>query len=144
MGDLETRKLLNRVSGQLNGGDFQNLKHLCRDKIPFGDLERAKQPNDLFTYMFQRRLIRPGSLAFLENLLSCVGRCDLAAMIRSSGGDSSMEPESGLVTPSSMANKEFLRLLNGLSDELTRDNVDSLKFIADLPGRFSSRINLLQ
>ena len=65
-------------------------------------------------------MISPGNLSHLERLLT------------PSGNDTTMETESAM--SSNPVDKSYRAFLMKLSDELTRDNVDSLKFVADLPG----------
>ena len=83
--------------------------------------------------MLQKRLIRPENLSFLEGLLNQIGRADLAGKIQSSGRDVTMQTESALGS-NSVVDRNYRTLLMKLSDELTRDNVESLKFVANLPG----------
>ena len=82
--------------------------------------------------MLQKRLIRPENLSFLEGLLNQIGRADLAGKIQSSGRDVTMQTESAL--GSNSVDRNYRAFLMKLSDELTRDNVESLKFVASLPG----------
>ena len=56
----------------------------------------------------------------------------LAGKIQTNGNDTTMETESAV--SSNPIDKSYRAFLMKLSDELTRDNVDSLKFVADLPG----------
>lgn len=128
----ETNRILYRISNEMRGQDLQNMKHLCHGQIPLGDLEKSTSPSALFQIMLQRRLISPGNLSHLDRLLDQIGRADLARKIQTSGNDTTMETESAV--SSSSADKNYRAFLMKLSDELTRDNVDSLKFVADLPG----------
>ena len=130
--ERETNTILYRISNELRGFDLQNLKHLCHGYIPLGELEKAQASNDLFRVMLQKRLIKPGNLNFLVNLLNQIGRADLAGKIHTSGGDATMQTESAL--GSNPLEGNYRGFLMKLSDELTRDNVESLKFVANLPG----------
>lgn len=115
----------------MRGQDLQNMKHLCHGQISLSDLEKSTSPSALFQIMLQRRLISPGNLSHLDRLLDQIGRADLARKIQTSGNDTTMETESAV--SSNPADKSYRAFLMKLSDELTRDNVDSLKFVADLP-----------
>ena len=126
--------ILYRISNELRGLDLQNLKHLCHGRIPLGELEKAQSSTDLFRAMLQKRLIKPGNLSFLANLLNQIGRADLSGKINTSGGDVTMQTESALA--SSPLQGSYRAFLMKLSDELTRDNVESLKFVANLPGMY--------
>lgn len=134
--EIETNIILHRISNELRAHDLQNLKHLCHGRIPLGELEKAKTSNDLFRIMQQKLLIRPGNLNFLESLLKQVGRADLAGKIQISGGDVTMQTESALPSNPSEAGASYRGFLMKLSDELTRDNVESMKFVANLPGMY--------
>jgi len=132
--DKETNIILFRISNELRLFDLQNMKHLCHGRIPLGELEKAQTSNDLFRIMLQKRLIKPGNLNFLEDLLNQVGRADLASKIQTSGGDVTMQTESAI--PTNPLEGSYRGFLMKLSDELTRDNVESMKFVADLPGMY--------
>ena len=121
--------------------DLQNLKHLCHGHIPLGELEKAQTSSDLFRILLQKRLIRPGNLAFLEGLLNQIGRADLGGKIQTSGGDNTMQTESAF--PRSPLEGSYKGFLMKLSDELTKDNVESLKFVADLPGMFHCYLDIV-
>ena len=67
-------------------------------------------------------------------MLKQIGRADLAKKLQPDrGADTTMETEAGLRRNSLEAN--YRGFLMTLSDELTKENVESLKFIADLPCR---------
>lgn len=84
-------------------------------------------------------LIRPGNLDYLESMLDKIGRADLARKIQTSGGDRTMQTESGLPSNPLVA-VNYKGFLLTLSDELTQDDVDALKFIADLPSGIDEKI----
>lgn len=130
----ETNRILYRISNEIRLQDLQNLKHLCHGRIPLGELEKAQRGSDLFQIMLQKRLISPENLIFLEDLLNHIGRADLAGKIQSSGRDATMQTESALTSGSSV-DRNYRAFLMKLSDELTRDNVEALKFVANLPGK---------
>ena len=134
MAEGELNSILFILSNGMRAHDLQNLKHLCHGKIPLGDLEKAQSARDVFRIMRQKLLIRPGKLDLLESMLKQIGRADLAKKLQSGGGaDTTMESEGALRRNSLEGNnREFLMTL---SDELTKENVESLKFIADLPCR---------
>ena len=133
----ETNLLLYRISNEMRAYDLQNLKHLCHGQIPLGELEKAQSSNDLFRLMSHKRLIRPGNLSVLVNMLTRIGRADLAAKINTSG-DATMQTESAMapVVTSGPMQGSYKVFLMKLSDELTKDNVESLKFVANLPGMY--------
>lgn len=130
----ETNRILYRISNEIKLQDLQNLKHLCHGRIPLGELEKTQSGSALFQIMLQKRLISPENLTFLEELLTQIGRADLAGKIQSSGRDGTMQTESAL-TSSSSVDRNYRAFLMKLSDELTRDNVEALKFVANLPGK---------
>ena len=135
--ERETNLLLYRISNEMRAYDLQNFKHLCHGQIPLGELEKAQTSNDLFRSMLQKRLIQPGNLSVLANMLTKIGRADLAAKINTSG-DATMQTESAMVpvAASGPMQGSYRGFLMKLSDELTKDNVESLKFVANLPGMY--------
>ncbi|XP_074625238.1 caspase-8-like isoform X2 [Acropora palmata] len=139
MAEGELNSILFILSNGMGAHDLQNLKHLCHGKIPLGDLEKAQSARDVFRIMRQKLLIRPGKLDLLESMLKQIGRADLAKKLQSGGGaDTTMESEGALRRNSLEAN--YRGFLMTLSDELTKENVESLKFIADLPYGIEERI----
>ena len=135
--ERETNLLLYRISNEMRAYDLQNLKHLCHGQIPLGELEKAQTSNDLFRSMLQKRLIQPRNLSVLANMLTRIGRADLAAKINTSG-DATMQTESAVVpvAVNGPMQGSYRGFLMKLSDELTKDNVESLKFVANLPGMY--------
>lgn len=131
---FETNRILYRISNEMRSQDLQNIKHLCHGQIPLGELEKSMTASALFQIMLQKRLISPQDLSPLERLLNQIGRADLAGKIQASGRDTTMQTESAL--SSNPVDRNYRAFLMKLSDELTRDNVESLKFVADLPGKY--------
>lgn len=134
----DTNYILLKISNEMRAHDLQNLKHLCHERIPLGELEKANNPHDLFRIMFQKLLIRPGNLSFLEEMLKKIGRADLATKIQTSGGDNTLQTESAL--PSNPSEGNYRGFLMKLSDELTKDNVESLKFVSNLPDAIDEKV----
>lgn len=141
-GSPETNRILYRISNEMRLQDLQNLKHLCHGNIPLGELEKALNASALFQIMLQKRLISPENFSYLEGLLNQIGRADLAGKIQASGRDVTMQTESALTGNS--LDRNYRGFLMKLSDELTKDNVESLKFVANLPGKFTVVAVLLQ
>lgn len=143
----ETRLLLKRVSDQLCESDLQNLKYLCKE-IPVVQLEKLTTGFALFECMLQKRIIAPDNLKRLEELLEKTRRQDLVRLIKMSGTDVNLETESAAknMSPVTVPDMKFKSFLHQLNDELTRDNVESILFLLDLPGEFDcvSALTLIQ
>lgn len=60
MADEEFKSILFTLSNEMNVYDLQNLKHLCRGKIPLGVLAKANNTRDSFRIMRQKLLILNG------------------------------------------------------------------------------------
>ena len=133
--EAETRLLLKRVSDQLCEADVQNLKYLCTE-IPAGELEKLKSGCDLFDFMLKRRIVAPGNLGHLEDLLKKIRREDLACQVHMRGNDASLQAESAAQRFSAMSvsDKKFKAFLHQLGEALTRDNIESILFLLDFPG----------
>lgn len=137
MDEAELRRLLHSIGSQTRERDLQNLKYLCSDQIEAGLLHPVDSAIDLFNLLLTRDIIRPSNLSFLEDILDKIGRKDLVSKIRSSGRDvvsESPASSSDSATISSQDNRNYRVLLNQLCDELTKRDVESLKFLVSVPG----------
>lgn len=137
MDEAELRRLLHSIGSQIRDRDFQNMKYLCGDKVQSGLLQRAESAIDLFNLLLTRDIIAPSNLCFLEDILDKSGRKDLVSKIRSSGRDVASE---GPITSSESTtsffqdNKKYRVFLNQLCDELTKQDLESFKFLIGVPG----------
>lgn len=65
------------VSNELDEAELAALKFLSRDHIPWGRLEAVRSPHGLFEALREKGFLEAGNLAFLRELLYCIGRIDL-------------------------------------------------------------------
>ena len=79
----EFRLKLTVVASNIDIERFARLKYLCSDKIPAGDLEKIKTPEELFLELEQRKQIEQNRLTFLICCLENIGRKDLADDLKS-------------------------------------------------------------
>jgi hypothetical protein len=135
MEDSEFRLLLSSIGSQIRVLDLQNMKYLCHDKVEAGELERAQSAIEFFQLLLTRQLIGPSNLGFLEDLLDKSERKDLLSRVRSSGRDAATEgPSSGPPRAVTQDTKRFRVFLNQLCDELTTKDIESFKFLVNVPG----------
>ena len=88
---METRTTTSRlklatIASLLEKEQLERLKYLCKDRIPDGDRERIKTPEQLLLELEQRQVITPNSLQFLIDSLENIGRKDLAENLRNFEG----------------------------------------------------------
>ncbi|XP_077996817.1 uncharacterized protein LOC144450123 [Glandiceps talaboti] len=69
-------KLVN-LSKEISPESFQEMKILCNNLLPTGDLDKMKIPGELFVKLYQRNLIDESNTTALEDLLCSVHRKDL-------------------------------------------------------------------
>lgn len=72
------RTFLLRISDHITDEKLRQLKYLCSDDIPEGDLEKINCPLDLIRDLQRRGKIEINNLSFLQQLLSDVMCVQLA------------------------------------------------------------------
>ena len=72
------RKLLLNFSSELSSHDLEGLKFACIDLIPRGMIESVSSGLKLFDVLEQDGQITPQNLSLLMDMLSTIGRKDLA------------------------------------------------------------------
>lgn len=75
------RTFLLQISDHITEGKLRQLKYLCSDDIPEGDLEMIRSPLDLFRQLERREMIGIDNLSFLQQLLSDVACVQLAKKV---------------------------------------------------------------
>lgn len=65
------------VSDELDEAELAALKFLSRDHVPWRKLDSVRTPHELFEALREKSLLEAGNLAFLRELLYCIGRIDL-------------------------------------------------------------------
>ena len=76
------RKLLLDFSSELSSHDLEKLKFASIDLIPRGMIETVSSGLKLFDVLEQDGRITPQNLSLLENMLTAIGRMDLAWKIQ--------------------------------------------------------------
>ncbi|XP_031561863.1 caspase-8-like [Actinia tenebrosa] len=137
MDEAELRRLLHSIGSQIRDIDLQNIKYLCSDKVEAGQLQQTESAMDLFILLLNRDIIGTSNLVFLEDVLDKSGRKDLVSRIKSSGRDMASEgpviSSESTTSGSRQDNIKYRVFLNQLCDELTRQNIESLKFLVSVP-----------
>jgi len=75
------RAFLLRISDHITEEKLRQLKYLCSDEIPEGDLENISSSLDLFKDLQRRQIIGIDNLSFLKQLLSDVTCFQLASEV---------------------------------------------------------------
>ena len=81
METTDFRTFLLRISDHITEEKLKQLKYLCSDDIPEGDLEKISSPLDLFRDLERRQMIRIDNLSFLKKLLEDVTYFQLATKV---------------------------------------------------------------
>ncbi|NXV08654.1 CASP8 protein, partial [Cettia cetti] len=114
------------VSDELDEAELAALKFLCRDHVPSRRLEAVRSPHDLFEALREKGVLEAGNLAFLRELLYCIGRIDLLVThLRSS--PQQMERE--LRAPGGPRLPPLRYLLFQLSENVTADELMCFKLL---------------
>lgn len=135
MDEQRFRFLLYRLADKLRTEDVDKMKYLCSDQIEAGALDGISA-RDFFILLQNRYLIQPSDIHFLLKLLDDCDRKDLVNQARSETG-ADVVPESGVsaIGTGNQFNNEYRMFLKQLSDELTSNDIDSFKFLMNVPGR---------
>ncbi|NWW92370.1 CASP8 protein, partial [Rhynochetos jubatus] len=119
-------KLLFDISEALVTDELAALKFLSLEHIPRRRLEAIEEPKAFFDVLQEKDLIKAGNLSFLKELLYRISRLDLlAAQLHSSPEE--MEKE--LQIPGRAKVSAYRHLLFQLSEDITRDELKSFKFL---------------
>ncbi|KAM6421517.1 caspase-8-like [Rhynochetos jubatus] len=123
--ELPRQRLL-AVSEELGEAELAALKFLSLEHIPRRKLEAIQRAQDFFDVLQEKDLIEAGNLSFLKELLYRISRLDLlAAQLHSSPEE--MEKE--LQIPGRAKVSAYRHLLFQLSEDITRDELKSFKFL---------------
>lgn len=144
LGGNQYRRLLKDIADELTFSDVGSLKFVCRGKIGAAklDLIPNDKPLQLIKLLEERLLISPTNLIWLRAILKQIKRMDLVAKIpkelcpqsSSDVTDSGAPPISSPDCQDTDVVPPYRVLLKSISDELTRDNIDEMKFLLDIPG----------
>ncbi|NXH21636.1 CASP8 protein, partial [Bucco capensis] len=110
------------VSEELGEDELAALKFLSVGYIPMRKLEGIRNAQDFFEALQEKGMIEVGNLSFLKELLYRIGRMDLLAAHL---GSSREEMERELQIPG----RARVCLLFQLSEDITRDELNSFKFL---------------
>jgi len=129
------RAFLHGLADKITSSDLDKMKFLCSDKIEAGALDGISA-RDFFVLLQNRTLIEPSNISFLIELLDDCDRKDLVAQTRAYF-NADVVPESGVDSEMMSSHKSPHRVfLKQLSDELTSNDLDSFKFLINIPGTF--------
>ncbi|XP_009682550.1 caspase-8-like [Struthio camelus] len=119
-------KLLFRVSEALVEDDLAALKFLSLEHIPLRKQEAIQEPKAFFQALQEKGLIEVGNLAFLKELIYRINRMDILGKLLLSSRE---EMERELQIPGKAKVSAYRQLLYGIAEDLTPEDVDSVKFL---------------
>ncbi|NXM24596.1 CASP8 protein, partial [Oxyruncus cristatus] len=119
-------KLLFEVSEALVTDELAALKFLSLDHVPMRKLEAIQEPKAFFEVLQEKDMIEAGNLAFLRELLYHINRMDL---LSTHLGSSREQMEGELQVQGRAKVSVYRQLLYGIAEDLTPDNVKSVKFL---------------
>ncbi|NWW79622.1 CASP8 protein, partial [Climacteris rufus] len=120
------RPQLLAVSEELDAAELAALKFLSREHVPRRRLEAVRSPHDLFEALQEKGVLEAGNLAFLRELLYCIGRIDLLV---AQLGSSREQVERELRVPGRARVPPLRYLLFQLSEDITEDELMSFKLL---------------
>ncbi|XP_044888406.1 caspase-8-like isoform X2 [Mauremys mutica] len=129
---MDFHKLLYTISEALATEDLVALKFLSLEHIPLRKQEVIRDPEALFLALEEKGMMEEDDLSFLKELLFRINRIDLLTDKLSSSRE---EMERELQIPGRAKVSQFRHLLFQLSENITTDELKSLKFllIKELP-----------
>ncbi|NWX23760.1 CASP8 protein, partial [Aegotheles bennettii] len=114
------------VSEELGEAELAALKFLSLEHVPMRKLEAIHKAQDFFEVLQEKGMIEAGNLSFLKELLYRIGRIDL---LEAHLGSSRQEMERELQVPGRARVSAYRYLLFQLSEDITEDELKSLKFL---------------
>ncbi|XP_065269312.1 caspase-8-like isoform X2 [Emys orbicularis] len=129
---MDFHKLLYTISEALATEDLVALKFLSLEHIPLRKQEGIRDPEALFLTLEEKGMMEEDNLSFLKELLFRINRIDILTDKLSSSRE---EMERELQIPGRAKVSQFRYLLFQLSENITTDELKSLKFllIKELP-----------
>ncbi|XP_009500812.1 caspase-8 [Phalacrocorax carbo] len=124
--NTDLHKLLFDISEALVTEELAGLKFLSLDHVPMRKLEAIQEPKAFFNVLQEKGMIEVGNLFFLKELLYQINRMDLLA---AQLGSSREEMERELRIPGRAKVSAYRRLLYGIAEDLTPDDVKCVKFL---------------
>ncbi|XP_067229988.1 caspase-8 isoform X2 [Chanodichthys erythropterus] len=122
-------KTLHKIDEDLTSSDVAQLKFLCMDLIPKKRLETVIDAKDLFLRLDEQTLLDDGLL--VPELLITIRRLDLLSILGTTKEEVERElperddPSKGVST--------YRKMLFKLSEDMTEENLRSVKFLLELP-----------
>ncbi|XP_050772781.1 caspase-8 isoform X1 [Gopherus flavomarginatus] len=123
---MDFHKLLYTISEALATEDLVALKFLSLEHIPLRKQEGIRDPEALFLALEEKGMMEEDNLSFLKELLFRINRIDLLTDKLSSSRE---EMERELQIPGRAKVSQFRYLLFQLSENITTDELKSLKFL---------------
>ena len=121
---LEHRLVLNSIGQSLGNQDLEEMLFICESFISESTAEDMVSPMALFRELEHRMLVGPGKYEFLKNMLSSIGRNDLASKLPLAKKKVSVPVA---VRKASTTNRRSLLLV--ISDELRRKDIKKLLYL---------------
>ncbi|CAM4622231.1 hypothetical protein PO909_006026 [Leuciscus waleckii] len=120
---------LHEIDENLTSADVAQLKFLCMDLIPKKRLETVRDAKDLFLRLEEQALLDDKLL--VPELLITIGRLDLLVILKTSKEEVNRKlPERDI---SSKGVSAYRKMLFKISEDVTEENLRSLKFLLELP-----------
>ena len=137
------RLALKNISDRFSSQDLEELKYLCEDVIPAGELEKLKSGTQLFSALQRRNKISEGDLAFLDFLLEAIGKKHLLKYCTDAGYGQAQLPgsrsisgnevgvsSSGVVNTSGKLDLEYRKTLAVIAAGLTPHNFTEMLYLS--------------
>lgn len=126
--NMDAEKLLH-IDEDLTSKEVAELKFLCTDLLQKKRLETVSDAKDLFKRLDEQGLLDDGLL--IPELLITIGRLDLLSKL-----DTSRQEVEGNLQARDVTSKgvsPYRKMLYKLSEGVTEENLDVVKFLVDLP-----------
>ncbi|XP_016418886.1 caspase-8-like isoform X3 [Sinocyclocheilus rhinocerous] len=118
-----------KIDENLTSSEVAQLKFLCMDLIPKKRLETVTDAKELFLRLDEQALLDEGLL--VPELLITIGRLDLLGILEMSKDN--VERNLLLREASSKAVSAYRKMLFSISEDMTEENLRTVKFLVELP-----------
>ncbi|KAL4608927.1 caspase-8-like [Arapaima gigas] len=123
-------EVFHKIDEELDSEDIAALKFLCRDLIPLKKLENVQDGRNLFMRLEEQGLLEHDDI-IIKDLLLTIRRFDLLRLLGTNQNQVQNLLQSRKGSTSGIS--AYRKMLYKLSEDVTEDNLASIKFLLNIP-----------
>ncbi|XP_072274841.1 caspase-10-like isoform X2 [Pyxicephalus adspersus] len=135
---MALNQLLFNIDSYLGQDDFESLKFLCMDLIPFKKLEKMQSCLHLFDELQKSGDLSEDDYSILAELLYLIGQHSLLRMLKTNRN----------AVKETLREKKYVsmyrRMLFELSENTTKEDQNSITYLLNIPNKFKENKSFLE